>query len=522
MKNRLFLGAGALLTATGCTSASEVQKIETPNIVIIYADDMGYGDMSCQNPNSKIQTPNLDALASQGMRFTDGHSSSGVSSPSRYAMLTGNYHWRRMNDIVGAFGESEFKEGELTMPGMLREAGYKTAMVGKWHLGWDWNSVLTDEARQRIAKEGLPKQDSKSKKSKYRLDDFDWSQHFRGGPIDNGFDTYFGDGTVNFPPYCWIENDMAVTVPTFMVSELNHKPLEGGGTLREGPAAIDWKADDVLPNIAKRSIQIIEEQDGTQPFFLYCALSAPHAPIIPSDEFHGKSDAGYYGDFVVQCDDIVGKVLAALKEKGLDKNTIVIFSADNGPEYYAYERIEQFDHNSTESLRGVKRDLWDGGHRIPFIVKWPDNIEAGAVSDELVSQVDLMATFAGMVGYSLPNDSATDSYDIMPILKGEEHPTPLREAMVHNTRKDFYALREGDWVMVANYTGSHTPVPDAYLDEYEYTELAQGDADALLYNIKNDQSQHNNVAVDHPELVGEMRQLLNKYIESGRSIPQRK
>ncbi len=516
MDEKLLFCIGATLSAVSCATDGSTTKIEKPNIVIIYADDMGYGDMTCQNPNSKIPTPNLDKLASEGMRFTDGHSSCGVSSPSRYALLTGNYHWRRMTSIVAAYGESEFKKGELTMPGMLREAGYKTAMVGKWHLGWDWGSVLKEEAQWKVALEHTDR-----KTAKYEIDDFDWSQRFRGGPVDNGFDTYFGDGTINFPPYCWIENDLAVTAPTFPVSDLKFKAIEGGGGLRQGPAAVDWTPIEVLPKLTDRAIQVINEQDGENPFFLYFALSAPHAPIIPNEEFRGKSEAGYFGDFVYQCDDIVGEIIKALKEKGFVDNTIVIFSADNGPEHWAYERLERFGHNSTESLRGVKRDLWDGGHRIPFIVKWPGKIEAGAVNDELVSQVDLMATFANMVGYDLPNDAATDSYDIMPVLKGERYDSPLREAMVHHTTEDIFALRQGDWVLIENNTGSHSKPTQFYLDKFGYTEYKAGEKGNLLYNIKEDQAQEHDLASEHPKMIEEMHNLLTRYRESGRSIPIR-
>ncbi|MFR9620458.1 MAG: arylsulfatase [Rikenellaceae bacterium] len=510
----IILAASSAAALSGCVAAEGAAKIERPNIVIIYADDMGYGDMSCQNPNSKIQTPNIDKLAAEGMRFTDGHSSCSVSSPSRYALLTGNYHWRRMTDIVNAYGESRFEPNEMTMPRMLKECGYTTAMVGKWHLGWDWNSVLTDEARERIA--NTPN----FKPSQYQLDDFDWSQPFEAGPVSIGFDYYHGDGTINFPPYCWIENDRVVTPPTFWVSTLKHKPMEGGGSLRQGPAATDWLPAKVLPMITKKGVEVIKQQSNDKPFFLYLALSAPHAPIIPNEEFRGLSDAGYFGDFVIQCDDIVRQVEEALKEQGLEDNTIVIFTADNGAENYAYERMVRFDHNSTESLRGLKRDMWEGGHRVPFIVKWPKHIKGGTVSDEAVNQVDFMQTFADMVGYTLPNDAAVDSYNIMPVLVGESYRSPLREGMVHNY-KNQYAIRQGDWVLIDNHTGSISKAAKTYLERYDYTELAADEADCLLYNIKEDRSQHFNKAEEHPELVDQLRATLKKYQDTGRSVSSR-
>lgn len=512
---KFVITAATSLMATATMQARHKSTQERPNIVIIYADDMGYGDMSCQNPSSKIKTPNIDKLASEGMRFTDGHSSCTVSSPSRYALLTGNYHWRRMVNIVGPYGDSEFVEAEMTMPRMLKECGYRTAMVGKWHLGWDWSSVLTAQARQRFASV-----DSRLEVPQYELEDFDWSGPFEGGPVSIGFDYYYGDGTINFPPYCWIENDRVVTPPTFWVSDLNFKPMEAGGSLRKGPAAVDWHPSKVLPTIVEKGVEVIMQQDGETPFFLYLSLSAPHAPIIPSEEFRGKSDAGYYGDFVIQCDDIVARVEQALRAKGLEDNTIVIFTSDNGAETFAFDRIEKFDHNSTQSLRGIKRDMWEGGHRVPFIVKWPKKIDAGAISQEAVSQVDFMQTFADILGYRLPSEAAADSYSLTPVLLAERYEKPLREAMVYNF-KEHYALRQGDWVLINGHTGSVSKAPQSYLDRGGYVEYQPGDADYLLYNVVEDQLQHNNLADKYPERVEQMKNTLKRYMESGRSVEER-
>lgn len=516
MKNKILLGLTAISTTavTSCTESNT--NIEKPNIVIVYADDMGYGDMSCQNPNSKIQTPNIDRLASEGVRFTDGHSSCSVSSPSRYALLSGNYHWRRMTEIVGAYGDEEFVDNEMTMPRMLKSVGYYTAMVGKWHLGWDWSSVLTPEARERIGTDHMSTRDKTAKKIKYRLEDFDWSQPFKGGPVSIGFDYYYGDGTINFPPYCWIENETVAVAPSFYVEELNHKPLEAGGKLRPGVAARDWHPDMVLPRIKEKALEVINNQKGDKPFFLYLALSAPHAPIIPNEEFRGKSDAGFYGDFVIQCDDILASVEAALKSNGLEENTIVIFSSDNGAESYAYERMERFDHNSTESLRGVKRDLYEGGHRVPFIVKWPNKIKAGTVSDELVSQIDLMATFAELTGFTLDSGAARDSYSLLPLLLAETSDSP-RTTHIHHFNKDTYAIRKGDWVYVDNHSGYMSPSPDWYNEKYNYSVAEKGEKEYELYNINDDLAEHNDYATKHPEKVSEMQKLLHQQLNSERT-----
>jgi arylsulfatase A len=261
-----------LLALASCYLATTAIADPKPNIIILYADDMGYGDLGANNPASKIPTPRLDRLAAEGMRFTDGHSSSGVCTPSRYAMLTGRYHWRDFHGIVNAFDGPAFKPGRLTMPEMLRKQGYTTACIGKWHLGFDWNS---------IRKPGSPARSPKH-------DDYDWSKPFRGGPCDHGFDTYFGDNVINFPPYAWIENDRLPAVPdkTFEVSDFTGKPNEGGWECRPGPGRSDWDPYQALPTLTRRGVDFIQSRKGKdQPFFLYFALPSPHAPVIPNEAF---------------------------------------------------------------------------------------------------------------------------------------------------------------------------------------------------------------------------------------------
>ena len=465
---------------------------ETPNIVIIYADDMGHGDMSCQNPESKIKTPSLDKLASEGIRFTDGHSSSGICSPSRYALLTGNYHWRRQHGIVNSFGPSFFKPGEMTLPRMLKAKGYHTAAIGKWHLGWDWDSVKKPGAKAEIT--------GKKKRKVWSPDAFDWNKAIPGGPLDQGFDYYFGDGTINFPPYCWVENDKVTEAPTELLDLKGMKTKEGGWEFRPGPMVKDWNPYDVLPTLGKKSVEFINRQSKDKPFFLYFALPSPHAPIIPNDEFDGKTEAGPYGDFVYQSDFIAGQVFDALRANGLEENTLVIFSADNGPEKYAFERTRKFDHVSMGELRGLKRDIWEGGHRVPFIVKWPGKIKPGTVSDEVINQVDIMGTVASIIGYKLPNEAAVDSYDLLPVLKGEEYKKPLREATVQNTFENRYALRQGDWVYLNTYSGEHSSAPSWFYEKTGYKKLAKGET-GLLFNLKEDLGQRNNLYEKYPEKV---------------------
>ena len=351
-----------------------------PNIVIIYADDMGYGDLNVQNPDSKIPTPFLDRLAEEGMRFTDAHSSSGICSPSRYALLTGTYHWRRQHGIVGSFGEPFFDEDDITLPQVLKDNGYETACIGKWHLGWTW--VVNNEPSGEVMQWGRMRKF-------YLPEDIDWNQPISGGPLDRGFDYYYGDGTINFPPYAWVKNDRLTVTPNALmdINNIGYSTKEGNWEFRPGPKVDGWNPYDVLPSLTKNAIDYIKNRDPKKPFFLYFALPSPHAPIIPNDEFDGKSEAGAYGDFMVQTDWVAGQVIQAIKDKGLEENTLVIFSADNGPEAYAWERAEKHGHFSMGNLRGLKRDVWEGGHHVPFIVKWPARIKAGSIATETISQV---------------------------------------------------------------------------------------------------------------------------------------
>ena len=474
-----------------------------PNVVILYADDMGVADVSYGDKKAKIQTPHLDKLASQGMTFTDGHSSSGICTPSRFALLTGQHHWRRFHGIVGAFGGTVFEPGEYTIAKMFQEKGYRTGCFGKWHLGWDFDAIR----KPGVTKADWPKPSS-----------YDWTKRFPGGPLERGFDHYFGDGTINFPPYCWIEGDRFLTIPTKPVIE--SEPLAGGGNFRAGPMAESWNPYDILPTITEKTVEWIGNQKCDQPFFAYLAFNSPHYPIVPNKEFHGKSKAGYYGDFVVETDAMVGKVLAALQEHGFAENTLVIFTADNGPENHAFERLEEFGQWSSGKYRGLKRDIYEGGHRVPFIVRWPGKVEAGSVSDEVVSQVDFAATFASIIGYPLKKEEAIDSYDLMPVLTGKMYDRPLRTATVQNTFAGKFALRQGDWVLIDAPTGSAKKESKSYLVHFGLEAYGKGHS-GLLFNLREDPRQSKNLYAQHPEKVKGMRSLLQRYLAGERCAPKR-
>lgn len=504
MKIRAFVAVLAGILALSLT----VQGASRPNILVLYADDMGYGDLNIQNPNSKIPTPNLDQLAREGIRFTDGHSSSGICTPSRYALLTGRHHWRDFHGIVNALGESVFAPERLTLPEMLKTKGYDTACIGKWHLGWDWDAIKKPDAKP--IKVG--------RNQAFGPGDFFWEKSIPDGPLAHGFDHYFGDTVINFPPYCWIEDDKVVKAPDTMMDTSKWKPIkEGNWECRPGPMVSDWDPYDNLPTLTRKGVEYLKGRKGQQaPFFLYFAFPCPHAPIIPNDAFDGKSQAGPFGDFVVETDDACGQLLRALDEAGLGDNTLVIFTADNGPEKYAYARDAKYDHWSANPFRGLKRDIYEGGHHVPFVMRWPEVIQAGRVSGALVSQIDIMATAAAITGATLPDDAAEDSHDLLPHLQGRTD--AVRTTHVHNTFKDNYAIRHGDWLLVDTKTGYHSKVDPAWEKKHRYP--TDDKQPAELYNLREDISQKHNLAARHPAKVTELQALLKKIREQGHSAPR--
>ncbi|EKJ98932.1 arylsulfatase A [Rhodopirellula baltica SH28] len=492
-----------LLGSVVCVSSALAETKTHPNVLILYADDLGYGDLNLQNAESKIPTPNLDRLARSGMRFTDGHSSSGICTPSRYALLTGRHHWRDFHGIVNAFGESVFEPEQLTLPEMFQEHGYQTAAIGKWHLGWDWDAIKKPDAKPF----------GQGRKKGFGPEAFDWTKSIPDGPLAHGFDSYFGDTVINFPPYCWIENDKVVKAPDTIMDTAKWKPIkEGNWECRPGPMTSDWDPYQNIPTTLARGVQFIESQkESDQPFFLYFAFPAPHAPIIPNDEFDGRSGAGPYGDYVCETDDACGKLLRALEQSGQRDNTIVIFSADNGPERYAYARDEKYDHWSSQPFRGLKRDLYEGGHHVPFVIHWPGVTDAGSTCDALVSQVDLFATLAEMLGHSIPDGQAKDSRSLMPLLK--EPKRQHRQSLVQNTRVDEYAIRDGKWLLIDAKSGYVSGRNKGWESRRQIP--ADDKLPHELYDLSVDIGQSENVAGEHPEIVERMKALLQTIREDG-------
>jgi len=478
-----------------------------PNVVFILADDLGYGDVRCYNAQSKIPTPNLDRLAAEGIRFNDAHARDAVCTPTRYGALTGRYAFRsRLKaGVLPPWGAPLIEEGRLTLPALLRQGGYATACIGKWHLGWDWP-----------AKDGL------APSSKDGLGNVDFAKPIANGPTTRGFDYYFGVDLPNYPPYCFLEDDRTVGLPSVAA------PLQKGAINRPGPMLSGWNLTNVLPEITRRAVRYVEDPARTsRPFFLYFPLTAPHYPVVPTDEFKGRSQAGDYGDFVAQVDGTVGEVLSALARTGLATNTLVIFTSDNGPECVevdpgAYARIRSHGHWSMDGLRGVKRDTWEGGHRVPFLARWPGHIPAGATSAETICHVDLIATCANLLGTKVPPNAGEDSYNILPALLGRKPERPIREATVLHGGNGNFAIRQADWVLIDAASGDgnggkkRPGEPDWLKQERGY---AENEFPGELYDLKHDLAQRRNLYGEKTEVVRRLKALLEKYKAEGRSTP---
>ena len=496
MKISLLLASLCLLGGPSFAAESK------PNIVYILADDLGYGDVRAYNPQSKIPTPNLDRLAAEGIRFTDAHAPDAVCTPTRYGLLTGRYAFRSRlkSGVLSPWDAPLIEDGRLTVPALLRQHGYATTCIGKWHLGWSW-----------------PTKDGQPPSSKDGIGNVDFTKTISSGPVTRGFDTYFGVDLPNFPPYCFIANDRTVGIPSLAA------PMQKGGFNRPGPMVAGWNLTNIMPEITTRAVRCIEDaaKSPAKPFFLYFPLTAPHYPVVPAPEFKGRSQAGDYGDFVAQVDWTVGEVMSALARTGLATNTLVIFTSDNGPEVGeveigAYDRINRYGHRSMAGLRGVKRDAWEGGHRVPFIARWPDHVPAGAVSAETICHVDLMATCAVMVGGKLPTDGGEDSWNILPALLGQKLSKPIREATVLHSANGNLAIRQGDWVLIDARSGDGNHEPDWFKQERGYqTNQFAGE----LYNLRDDLTQSKNLYGEKPEMVQHLKTLLEKYKAEGRSAP---
>ena len=481
---------------------------QQPNIIYILADDMGYGDMGCNNPDCKIPTPHLDRLAAQGMRFTDAHASSSVCSPSRYALLTGRYCWRTplKSSVLWPWDPPLIEADRPTVAKLLSQQGYRTACIGKWHLGWEW---ATKDGKPACGDEPIGRLNREQRQALER--NIDYSQPIGGGPLACGFDYYFGVDVPNFPPYTWFEQDRLAAAPT------EQKPEEMFGL--PGAMKPGWKLEDMVPEFVRRARAYIAEA-GSNPFFLYLPLTSPHTPIVPNQDFIGRSGAGRYGDFVCEVDWVVGEIMAALDEQGLADDTLLIFTSDNGPECIpaaaggCYEHVREFGHYSMAHLRGAKRDTWEGGHRVPFVARWSGVTPAGSVCDQLALLGDFMATCAQLTGAELPSGAAEDSISILPLLQGQLD-APVRRSAVHHSCSGRFALRQDDWVFIDAPSGDDNREPDWFKAERGYSDH---DFPGELFNLKDDIAERQNLYGQHPDIVRSLSHRLEEVKAQGEAL----
>jgi len=497
LDRRTFLrmsGYGTTALALGQIINCRSKTDRPPNIVYILADDMGYGDVNCLNPESKIPTPHMDRLAAEGVVFTDAHSGSAVCTPTRYGILTGRYCWRTrlQKGVLWGYSNPLIPPERETVASFLKAHGYATACVGKWHLGLGWR----DSEGRMTEKE----------------DAVDYSRSILGGPYDLGFDYFFGiPASLDMTPYVYVENDQVVAPPTKTIVG-----REGHEFYRAGPIAPGFQHDEVLSVCTNKAVRFINshaQENPDQPFFLYFPLSAPHTPILPSSEFQGKSTAGPYGDFVHQCDFTVGKMMAALERHGMAENTLFIVTSDNGCSPMAdFDDLAERGHFPSYIYRGHKADIYEGGHRIPFIVRWPKKIVAGRTCSDTICLTDLMATAADILGKKLSNDTAEDSLSLLSDFLGTAQ-APVREAIVHHSINGSFSIRRGRWKLelCPGSGGWSYPKPE------EAREL--GLPGMQLYDLSVDIGEKNNVCEKHPEVAEELLHLLQDYVDRGRSTP---
>jgi arylsulfatase A-like enzyme len=466
-----------------------VRAATPPNILFILADDLGYGDVRANNPESKIPTPNLDRLAAAGMRFTDAHSSSAVCSPTRYNVLTGRYNWRTrlQSGVLDGYSPPLIARDRLTVASFLKQHGYTTAGMGKWHLGMNWAPA--------------PDTATGAKATGWQVD---YTQPIADGPVARGFDSYFGiAASLDMPPYIFIANDRTVGLPT------TNKTW-----IRKGPAGADFEAAQVLPTLTAKAVDYLAKQArADRPFFLYLALNSPHTPILPTPAWQGRSGINAYADFVMQTDASVGEVLGALDRAGQATNTLVFFASDNGCSPSAnFAQLAAKGHHPSGPLRGMKADIFDGGHRVPFLVRWPARVKPGSSSDQLVCLGDFMATCADVLGAKLPATAAEDSVSLLPALLGQDR-GPLRQALVHHSIDGSFAIRQGRWKLELCPDSGGWSAPKPGSAEAKLLPRVQ------LYDLAAGLDERQNLQAEHPEVVARLTRLLEKYVADGRSTP---
>ena len=467
---------------------ASVVNAKDPNIVFILVDDMGYGDLSSYNAESKIPTPNLDNLAHSGMRFTDAHSAGSLCHPSRYGLMTGQLPFRVDYSVWRE--HALISSDRMTVASFLKGQDYHTAMVGKWHLGFEENGFEEDGYENPLP----------------------------GGPVDIGFDSFFGiRASTDIPPYFYIDGDRALVAP---VDQIEANYSEGwtkiqGAFWRAGGIAPNLQLEDVLPRFTDEAVGVIRDHarsKSEQPLFLYLAYPAPHTPWLPAESFQGISGASTYGDFMAMVDGMIGRVLKALQNAGMEDETLVIFSSDNGPVWYDTD-VQRFDHDSSGGMRGMKGDAWEGGHRMPFVVRWPGQVKPGSVSDQTIGFTDVLATFAAVTGTKLPEGQGPDSFSFLPALQGNEvSNTSARGPLVLESARGHFSIRSGKWKYI-NGVGSGG-FSDGFSDAYKAVTPGTDSPTAQLYDMETDPGETRNLFFEKPEVVKTLAEELERIVGS--------
>ena len=465
--------------------SNRIYSKENPNIIIIYTDDQGYGDSSLLNSNSKFQTPNIDRIGKEGITFTDAHSPDTVCTPSRYGLLTGRYSWRTQlkRGVFGAEHPCLIKNNRLTIASYLKSSGYQTAMVGKWHLGMDFPGTKGNR---------------------------DWSKPTKDMPLDKGFDYFWGiPASMNYGVLAWFNGRHPINPPTLFTRKKPNKiaisdyriksPYEVKSKAPDDlEVAKDFEDDKCLTFFTEKAKEWIQSRNKNKPFFLYLSYTSPHKPVIPLPEFRGKGKAGAYGEFMIETDHHVGEILETLDKENISENTMVIFSSDNGPENTWGERAKKYKHQSNYTFRGGKRSIYEGGHRVPFFVRWPIKIQSDQKSNAPICQTDIFATIAEVIDKKIPTQFAEDSNSFFQELTDQDS-KESRPAIIHHSSSGRFAIREGKWKLV--------------MEGRKKSEKRE------LYDLINDPKEKTNVIKDHPKINSHLTKKISAIISNGRSSP---
>lgn len=476
-----------MVAAVTLAASSMLMAAEKPNVIVVMADDLGIGDVSPTNPDCKIKTPHLQKMADEGVTFLDAHTPSSVCTPTRYGLLTGRYNWRSRlaKGVLSGTSNHLIPADRATLGHLMRGAGYHTSMIGKWHLGWDW------------AKDGKK---------------IDFTQPIKNGPDINGFDQYYGHcGSLDMPPYVWVDTGKVTAQPNR--TEGVTKKEDRYGWYRNGPISPDFEIEKVLPHLFDKTIERVKERvKEDKPFFIYLPLPAPHTPIVPVPPFKDASGLNPYADFVMQMDHHMGELFAALKDAGVDKNTLVIFTSDNGcsPEGN-FELLESKGHNPSGIYRGHKADIYEGGHRVPFIARWPEKVAGGRTTDAMACLTDVYTTLEDITGQPRKSLGGEDGFSLVPVFQGKD--TTGRKTLISHSIGGSFAIREGDWKLCLSRGSGGWSAPR------EPVAKKQGLPEMQLFDLKNDPGEKKNLVAEEPEKVKALLSILDREVKNGRCTP---